>query len=156
MSDVVGLQPARRKLPDLDQLVPTAADNDRILGVWAESYTRDPVAVSLFGDGKLAVTESVPELNGSIARSGDNLSVIGGEGDGENIVRVSNKSSGSGASRKLPEAESLVPGGRESIGSVRGDDAVRNDVRVAVKGPLWVAVRALVAGQVPDDQGLVP
>jgi len=156
VSDVVGLQPAGRKLPDLDQLVPTAADNDRILGVWAESHTRDPVAVSLLSDGKLAVTESVPELDGSIARSGDNLSVIGGEGDGENIVRVSNKSSGSGTSSKLPEAESLVPGGRESIGPVRGDDAVRNDVRVAVKGSLWVAVRALVAGQVPDDQGLVP
>ena len=66
--------------------------------------------MSLLSDGKLAVTESVPELNGSIARSGDNLSVIGGE------------SSGSGTSSKLPEAESLVPGGRESIGSVRGDD----------------------------------
>ena len=78
--------------------------------------------MSLLSDGKLAVTESVPELNGSIARSGDNLSVIGGERDGENIIRVSNKSSGSGTSSKLPKAESLVPGGRESIGSVRGDD----------------------------------
>ena len=76
----------------------------------------------LLSDGKLAVTESVPEFNGSIARSGDNLSVISGEGDRENIVRMSDKSSGSGASRKLPEAESLVPGGRKSIRSVRGYD----------------------------------
>ena len=111
-----------KKIAHLDQLVPATADNDRILGVWAESHTRDPVAVSLLSDGKLAVTESVPELNGSIARSGDDLSVIGGEGDGENIVRVPNKSSGSGTSSKLPKAESLVPGGRECIGSVRGDD----------------------------------
>jgi hypothetical protein len=78
--------------------------------------------VSLLSDGELAVAESVPELDGSIARSRDNLSVIGREGDGENIVRVPNKSSGCSTGSKLPEAESLVPGGRECIGSVRGDD----------------------------------
>lgn len=33
--------------------------------------------------------------------------------------------------------------------------AVRDDVGVAVEAPLGVAVRGLVAGQVPDDQGLV-
>jgi len=153
---MVGLQSAGRELPDLNQLVPTTADNDWILGVWAESHTRDPIAMPFLSNGELAVTESIPELDGSISRSGDNLSVIGGERDGENIVRVPNKSSGGGTGSKLPEAESFVPGGRESIGAVRGDDAVRDDVRVAVKGSLWVAVRALIAGQVPDDQGLVP
>ena len=111
-----------KKIAHLDQLVPATADNDRILGVWAESHTRDPVAVSLLSDGKLAVTESVPELNGSIARSGDNLSVVGRKGNGKNIVGVSNEASCGGTGGKLPKAESLVPGGRESIGSVRGDD----------------------------------
>jgi hypothetical protein len=33
--------------------------------------------------------------------------------------------------------------------------AVRDDVRVAMQRALGVAVGALVAGQVPDDQGLV-
>ena len=32
---------------------------------------------------------------------------------------------------------------------------VRNDVRVAVEGSLWVSVCGVIAGQVPDDQGLV-
>jgi hypothetical protein len=32
---------------------------------------------------------------------------------------------------------------------------VRNDVRVALKRTLRVAVLGLVAGEVPDDQGLV-
>jgi len=155
VSDVIGLDSARRKLPDLDKLVPSRADNNWVLRVWAESYARDPIGVSLLGDSELAITKSVPELDGSVAGSGNDLSVVGGEGDGENIVGVSNESSGGGTGGELPKAESLVPRGRESIGTVRGDNAVGNDVRVTVKRSLWVTVRGIVAGQVPDDQGLV-
>jgi hypothetical protein len=36
-----------------------------------------------------------------------------------------------------------------------GTYAVGDDVGVAVEAPLGVTVRGLVAGQVPDDQGLV-
>lgn len=50
------------------------------------------------------------------------MAVIGGEGDRENVVGVSDKSSGGGTAGKLPKAESLVPGGREGIGTVGGDD----------------------------------
>ena len=64
----------------LNKLVPTRADNDGVLRVRAESNARNPVGVALLSDSELAVTKSVPELNGTIARSGDNLSVIGGEG----------------------------------------------------------------------------
>jgi hypothetical protein len=137
--------------------------------------------VSLLGDSELAVSESVPELNGSIARSGNDLPVVGREGNGENVVGVSDKSAGGGTGGKLPEAESLVPGSREGVGTVRGDDlkgvsvqefqwspqflinpnhrrrtyTVRNDVRVAMQRSLWVTVGSLIAGQVPDDEGLV-
>jgi hypothetical protein len=83
---------SRNKIAHLNKLVPSAADNDRVLGVRAESYARNPVRVALLGDGELAVTESVPELDCSIAGSGDDLSVVGGEGNGENIVGVANKS----------------------------------------------------------------
>lgn len=90
---------------------------------------------------------------------------------------MSNKSSSSGTGRKLPEAKSLVPRSRKSISTVGGDNliavsvystfqrsihqlcrttyAVRYDMRVAVKRSLWVTIRGLVAGQVPDDQRLV-
>ena len=89
---------------------------------------------------------------------------------------MSDESAGGGTGGKLPEAESLVPGGGEGIGTVRGNDlssvsafksstslylytrktyTIRDNVRVTVKGSFWVAVRALVAGQVPDDQTLV-
>jgi hypothetical protein len=92
------------------------------LRVWAESYTRNPVGVPLLGDSELAVTKSVPELDCSIAGSRDNLSVVGREGNGQNIVGVANKASGGGTGGKLPKAESLVPGSRESIGTVGGDN----------------------------------
>jgi hypothetical protein len=92
------------------------------LRVWAESYTRNPVGVALLGDSELAVTKSVPELNCSIAGPGDNLSVVGREGNGQNIVGVANKASRGGTGGKLPKAEGLVPRSRESIGTVGGDN----------------------------------
>jgi hypothetical protein len=58
------------------------------------------------------------------------LSVIGGERNGENIVGVSDKSAGGGTGGKLPKAESLVPGGRESVGTVRGDDLIESQYSI--------------------------
>lgn len=77
--------------------------------------------MSLLGDGELAVTESVPQLNCAVAGSGNNLSVIGREGNGKDVVVVSNKSAGGGTSGKLPKAESLVPGCGKSVSTIGGD-----------------------------------
>ena len=65
----------------------------------------------LVGDGEFAVTKSVPELNALVTGTRDNLPVIGGEGDGEDIASVSNESSGSDTSGELPQPERLVPRG---------------------------------------------
>lgn len=65
----------------LNKLVPTTADNDRVLWVRAESNARNPVGVSLLGDGEFAVSESVPELDGAVAGSGNDLTVVSGERD---------------------------------------------------------------------------
>lgn len=116
------LELSARRIPHLDKLVPSTADDDGILWVRAESNARNPVGVSLLGDGELAVAEGVPELDGAVARSGDDLSVVGREGNGEDVVGVSNKASGGGTRGKLPETESLIPRGRESVCSVRGDN----------------------------------
>jgi len=115
----------KKRASHLDKLVPSRADNNRVLRIRAESHARNPVLVSLLGDGELAVTKSVPEFDCPIAGSGNNLPVIGGEGDRENVVGVSNKSAGGGTGGELPEAESLVPRSRESVGTVRGNDLYR-------------------------------
>jgi hypothetical protein len=65
--------------------------------------------VALIGDGVLAVTEGVPELDGSVARSRDDLAVVGGEGDGEDVVGVADEAAGGNTGGELPEAEGLVP-----------------------------------------------
>lgn len=78
--------------------------------------------MALLSDGELAVTKGVPELDGSVAGAGDNLAVVGREGDGENIAGVAAEDTGGVASRKFPQAQSLVPRGRQSIGTVRRDN----------------------------------
>lgn len=105
----------------LDELVPAGGDNHGILGVGAEANAANPLGVALLGDGVLAVTKSVPELDGAVARAGNNLAVVGREGDGEHIVSVANEPAGGGAGSKLPETEGLVPGGREGVSAVGRD-----------------------------------
>jgi len=78
--------------------------------------------VALLSNRELAVAKSIPELDAAVARSGDDLSVIGGEGNGKNVIGVSNETAGGSSSGKLPKAESLVPRGGKSIGTVGGDN----------------------------------
>ena len=75
--------------------------------------------MTLVGNRKLAVPQRVPELDRTIARSRHDLPVVGGEGDGEDIVGVADEAAGRHASRELPQAKGLVPGGRECVGAVR-------------------------------------
>ncbi len=105
----------------LDELVPTSGDDDGVLGVGAEADAGNPLGVALVGDGELAVTEGVPQLDGAVTGTGDDLAVVGGERDGQNIVGVADKGAGGVAGSELPQAEGLVPGGGQSVGTVRGD-----------------------------------
>ena len=77
--------------------------------------------MTLVGDGVLAVAQGVPELDGAVTGAGHDLAVIGRERDGKDIAVVANESAGGVAAGKLPEAERLVPGGGQSVGTVGGD-----------------------------------
>jgi len=105
----------------LDELVPASGDNDGVLGVGAEANAGNPLGVALVGDGELAVTEGVPQLDGAVTGTGNDLTVVGGEGDGENVVGVADKGTGGVTGGQLPQTERLVPGGRQSVGTVGGD-----------------------------------
>ena len=94
---------------NLDEFVPSSGDDDRIGRVGAETNTGHPLGVTLVSNGELAVTESIPEFDGAIPGSRDDLAVVGGERDGEDIVGVANEAAGSLTSGELPEAEGLVP-----------------------------------------------
>jgi hypothetical protein len=105
----------------LYELIPASADDNGVLGVGAESHAGDPVGVSLVGDGELAVSKSIPQLDGTIARSGDNLTVVSREGYGEDIIGVANEGTGGNTGGELPETEGLVPGTGKSIGTIGRD-----------------------------------
>ena len=70
---------------------------------------------------EFAVSQGVPQLDGAVTGSGDDLTVVGGERDGENVVGVADKSAGGVTGGQLPQAEGLVPGGGQSVGTVGGD-----------------------------------
>lgn len=106
----------------LHELIPASGDDDGVLRVGAEADAGDPVAVALLSDGELAVTQGVPQLDGAVAGAGHDLAVVGGEGNGEDIVVVANEGTGGVSAGKLPQAEGLVPGSGQSVGTVRGDD----------------------------------
>ena len=111
--------------------------------------------MALVGDGVLAVTKSVPQLDGAVTGTGDDLTVVGGEADGKDVVVVADETAGGLAGGELPQTESLVPGGGQGVGTVGGDHTVGNDVGVTVEGAFGVAVGGLITGEVPDDEGLV-
>lgn len=77
--------------------------------------------MALVGDGELAVTQGVPELDGAVTGTGDDLTVVGRERDGENVVGVADEGASGVAAGQLPQAERLVPRGRQSVGTVGGD-----------------------------------
>lgn len=111
----------RDRKPYLNDLVPAGADNDGVLGVGAEANARDPFGVALVGDGELAVSQGVPQLDGSVTRSRDNLAVVSGERDGQDVVGVADKGAGGVSGGKLPETEGLIPRAGKSIGTIGGD-----------------------------------
>lgn len=74
---MIQLELAVGQVPDLDGAIPASRDDDRIDLVGREANARDPVAVTVFLDGVFALSESVPQLDGLVARSGNDLTIVG-------------------------------------------------------------------------------
>jgi len=152
----VGSQLAVCEIPDLDCLVPTSRDDDGIRGVGRETDTADPLGVTLIVDGVLALSESVPQLDGLISRTRDDLSIVGREGDAQDVLTVADKTTSSGSKVEVPEAKSTIPRTREGELTVRRDDNVLDKVRVSCQRSLWnTIVLFRFLGQTPDHHGLI-
>jgi len=156
VSDVVGAELALGELPDLDDLVPASGDNDGVGGVGREADAGDPLGVTILLDGELALTEGVPQLDGLVAGSRDDLTVVGREGNREDIVGVADEATGGEAGVEVPETEGLVPRGRQGELTIGGDDNILDSRVVSVEGLAGdTEVTLIIANQVPDDDGLV-
>lgn len=102
-----------------------------------------------------ALSESIPKLDSLVTGARDNLPVISAEADREDIRGVADESTGGKAGVQVPETESVVPGRREGELAIRRDDNIGDKVVVAVENSLGVAIRVLIAGQLPDDDGFI-
>ena len=65
--------------------------------------------MTFVGNGEFAVAQSVPELDSTIPGARDNLAIVRGEGDGEDIVGVADEAAGCHTSSELPQSKCFVP-----------------------------------------------
>ena len=153
----VGAELAVVEVPDLDDAVPTGRDDERNLEVRAETDAGDPFLVAIFLDGVLALTESVPQVDSSVARTRHNLTVIGGEGNGEDILGVTNEAASGGTTVQVPETESTVARTGEGELTIGRDGDILDEVGVTSQTSLGDAGLVLIIflAEGPHDEGFV-
>lgn len=76
MAVVVVLQLAIGQVPDFNGTIPTARYDDGVGVVRRETYTRYPIGMAIFLDGEFAFSQSVPQLDGLVTGTGNDLTVV--------------------------------------------------------------------------------
>ena len=117
----------------LDKLVPASRDDDGSLGKGRESDAGNPLGVAVLLDGELADTDGVPELDGSVSGGREDLSVVGREGDREDVLGVADESSDGVTAGEVPKSEGGVPGAGEGVLTVGADLDVGDEVGVTLE-----------------------
>lgn len=84
---VIQLQFAVGQIPNLDGTIPASANNDWIDLIGWESNAWNPIAVSIFLDCILALSQSIPQLDGLVAWSRDNLTIVSWECNWKNVLQ---------------------------------------------------------------------
>ena len=105
-------------VPDLDALIPGGGDNDGVLLSVVELDAGNGIGVLVLVDGVSAVTLGVPHLDLVVETTGHELSIVSGDGDGEDILVVANELLDGLASGDVPEADGAVPGGGHDVTGV--------------------------------------
>ena len=93
----------------LDVFIPSTRDDDGVRVVGREPNAGHPVGVTLLLDGVLALSKGVPQLDGLVAGSRDNLTIVSGESHAHNILGMIFKTAGGLAGAQIPEAKGLIP-----------------------------------------------
>jgi len=168
VSDEVVAEFAVGEGPDFDQAIPSTGDDEWHLNRGGEANTGDPfimtVIVGSSGiNGVLAFTEGIPELDGLISRSGDDLTVVDGEGDTEYILGVTYETTCGLTGVDFPKTEGSIPTSGECELSIGGDDNVGYEVVVSTEGAVGVSVLVGLnvfgvgglVGEVPHEDGLI-
>jgi len=151
------------EVPDLDLLVPAARNEEGRGRSGGESDARHPfvvssslgIALGIVDQVVLHLAEGIPELDGAVTASRDDLSIVTGESDRQNVLSVADESADAVAISDVPKAESAVPGGGDSALGIGGEDNIRHEVVVASQSSLGLAIVALRSIDAPYNNGLV-
>jgi hypothetical protein len=151
-------------VPDFEPAVPADADeigldSDALAFIdGAEPDLGDPIVVVVGLSGELAVSEGVEEADFPFGACGEDLPVVRGEGDSEDLLLVSDESLGGLAGGEVPEPDVVVPRGGEQVFAFVGDGEVGDEVGVASERLLGEASEfvGVALDEFPDDDGLVP
>lgn len=143
--------------PNLDETIPSTGDNKWYLNRRAESYAGNPLGVtlSLSTEGELALSKGVPELDGLISGSRDDLTVVKGEGNRKNILLVTDKSSGGLSRTDLPKSQGSIPRSRKSKLSIRRYNRAHNWFAVSREKTSSVSWILIFWCELPNHQLLI-
>jgi len=81
----------------------------------------------------LALSKSIPELDGLVARTRDDLTVVSRESNREDISLMSDESASGESSVEIPETEGTVPRARKGELTVTANDDVLDEVVVSLQ-----------------------
>lgn len=151
-------------VPDLKASIPSggseeAASEVALGGVAAEEAdVADPVGVALLVLGESADTLDIPELDGLVGTSRQNLTVVAREAAAQHLLGVTNEPFSALSLSEIPESEGAIPTGRQQVVVVAGEADVADEVAVAGEAlpGLGKVLGVLALGvELPDNDGLV-
>lgn len=147
-------------VPHLDGLVPRGSDAKGWLFSVVESHSRDSISVHVLFDSMLALRTGVPDLDFVILSSSNDLSVIWGKINRENISFVTNELGDGSSVVHVPESDGTVPGGGESKAGVAGKLDLRDEVRMSSQHLFslshWgIFFKFSIISEFPFDESLV-
>lgn len=87
VSFVVDLKFAIGQIPDLDGTIPTAWHNNWIAVIWRETDARYPIGMTFILNCVLAFGKSVPQFDGLVPWTGDNLTIVNAECNRQHILQ---------------------------------------------------------------------
>jgi len=96
-------------IPNLDFLIPGSGDDDWSLDVVEVSDAGNPVLVLVLVNGEFADTVDVPDLKALVDGTGGNLSIVWGESNREDILRVTDEGLSGLSSLEVPESDGTIP-----------------------------------------------
>ena len=147
-------------VPNLDGLIPRGSDAKSGLASVVEAHNRDGISVLVLVNGELALRTGVPDLDFSVEGTSDDLSVISGKSNREDVSLVTNELGDGSAGGDVPETDSAIPGGGEGKAGVTSKLDLTDEVRVASHhlswgAPLTVLILLTLGLELPFDEGAI-